>query len=192
MGGQNTPPASNYAGVQHDVEAPIDVDNHGVFFLNSKLRYDDITDGPSHTLFIGEKLCDPNDLGWMSGTRATLRNTGTLLNTPLPAIVTGVATTPGASPSAENPTADQPQRAGEAPAEPEHASASSGAPAAPSNPAVPADPTLYVGGFASYHPAGVNFAFGDGSARFLADTIDLQILQQLANRADGKLLPAAY
>ena len=63
--------SSNYAGVHHDVEAPIDVNNNGVFFLNSHLRYDDITDGASHTLFFGEKVFDPNDLGWMSGTRAT-------------------------------------------------------------------------------------------------------------------------
>ena len=70
-------PASNYAAVHHDVEAPIDADNHGVFFLNSRLRVRDITDGTSHTLFLGEKLVEPDDLGWMSGTRVTLRNTGT-------------------------------------------------------------------------------------------------------------------
>jgi prepilin-type N-terminal cleavage/methylation domain-containing protein/prepilin-type processing-associated H-X9-DG protein len=71
---------SNYAALHHDVEAPIDVDNHGVFFLNSKIRYDDITDGCSHTIFLGEKVIEANDLGWMSGTRATLRNTGTPIN----------------------------------------------------------------------------------------------------------------
>jgi prepilin-type N-terminal cleavage/methylation domain-containing protein/prepilin-type processing-associated H-X9-DG protein len=178
-------PANNYAAVHHDVEAPIDTDNHGMFFLNSHVRYDDITDGPSHTLFLGEKLCDPGDLGWMSGTRATLRNTGTSPNTPLPAAVLAMASSSAQSPDAEIPTADQTQREGEAPAEPQHASA-------PSTPPVPSDPTLYVGGFASYHPAGANFAFGDGSIRFLTDTINLQILQQLANRADGKLLPGGY
>jgi prepilin-type N-terminal cleavage/methylation domain-containing protein len=69
---------SCYAAVHHDVEAPIDEDNHGVFFLNSRVTYDDVSDGPSHTLFIGEKrFFQENDLGWMSGTRATLRNTGT-------------------------------------------------------------------------------------------------------------------
>jgi prepilin-type processing-associated H-X9-DG protein len=57
---------------------------------------------------------------------------------------------------------------------------------------VPADPTLYVGGFGSYHPGGVNFAFGDGSVLFLTDTINMQILQQLAHRNDGKLLPATF
>src|SRR5262249_29159330 len=47
-----------------------------VFFLNSGVRYDDITDGSSHTLFVCEKLPDAWDLHWLSGTRATLRNTG--------------------------------------------------------------------------------------------------------------------
>jgi prepilin-type N-terminal cleavage/methylation domain-containing protein len=65
-----------YAAVHHDVEAPIDEDNHGVFFLNSRVRHDEITDGASNTLFLGEKQPTVLDLGWMSGTKATLRNTG--------------------------------------------------------------------------------------------------------------------
>jgi len=73
---------SSYVGVHHDVEAPIDATNHGVFFLNSSVRYENITDGSAHTFFVGEKIFpDSSDLGWMSGTRATLRNTGTPLNT---------------------------------------------------------------------------------------------------------------
>ena len=71
---------SSYAGCHHDVEAPIDDDNRGVFFLNSKIRLDDVRDGMSHTIFIGEKRSDDDDLGWMSGTRATLRNTGSAIN----------------------------------------------------------------------------------------------------------------
>jgi prepilin-type N-terminal cleavage/methylation domain-containing protein/prepilin-type processing-associated H-X9-DG protein len=72
---------STYAGLHHDVEAPIDEDNHGVFFLNSAVRHKDITDGSAHTIFIGEKIPVANqDLGWMSGTRWTLRNTGARLN----------------------------------------------------------------------------------------------------------------
>ena len=36
-----------------------------------------MTDGVQHTIYLGEKQTDADDLGWMSGTRATLRNTGT-------------------------------------------------------------------------------------------------------------------
>ncbi len=65
---------STYAGCHHDVEAPIDTDNHGLLFLNSGIRYIDIKDGSSQTLLIGE-VRDENTLGWVSGTRSTLRNT---------------------------------------------------------------------------------------------------------------------
>ncbi len=73
-------PASNYAGCHHDIEAPINADNHGVLFLNSHVSGQDIPDGAGHTIFIGEKIITAGDLGWMSGTRATLRNTGHRLN----------------------------------------------------------------------------------------------------------------
>jgi prepilin-type N-terminal cleavage/methylation domain-containing protein/prepilin-type processing-associated H-X9-DG protein len=72
---------SDYAGSHHDLEQPIDLDNHGVFFLNSRLRYEDISDGTTHTLFMGEKASESSrDLGWMSGTRWTLRNAGERIN----------------------------------------------------------------------------------------------------------------
>lgn len=76
---------SSYAAVHNDVEAPIQASNNGVFFLNSAIRYEDIQDGSTHTIFFGEKIVDQGDLGWMSGTRATLRNMGTPINAGLPA-----------------------------------------------------------------------------------------------------------
>ncbi len=80
---------SDYAGVHHEVEAPIDVDNNGSFFLNSRLVYDDIVDGTSNTAFIGEKRTLRGDLGWMSGTRGTLRGMGTPINFPFTGGVAG-------------------------------------------------------------------------------------------------------
>ena len=136
-------PVSNYVGCQNDVEAPINTDNHGVLFLNSHISRNDITDGVSHTIFVGEKVTEPEDLSWMSGTRATLRNTG--------------------SPprwEAFDPTT--------------------------ANPAAKND--LWVGGFCSDHPQICNYLFGDGRTDSLSDCIDMKILQQLGNRADGKLL----
>lgn len=67
---------NNYVGVHHDVEAPIAADNHGVLFLNSHVRFEDVSDGISMTLFVGETIHDGLGLGWASGTRASLRNTG--------------------------------------------------------------------------------------------------------------------
>ena len=129
---------SSYAACHHDVEAPINSDNHGVFFLNSRIQVNDITDGCSTTIFIGEKRNRADDLTWMSGTRASLRNTGSPINTANPV-------DPGSSPSA-------------------------------------------VGGFGSWHPKGGFFSFGDGSVRFLKETIDAATLRRLGNRADGELV----
>lgn len=72
--------ASSYAGVHHDDEAPIDHGNHGTFVLNLAVTIDSITDGTSTTLFVGEKVLQADELGWISGTRATLRNTGLRIN----------------------------------------------------------------------------------------------------------------
>ncbi|MDA1051496.1 MAG: DUF1559 domain-containing protein [Planctomycetota bacterium] len=73
--------ATSYAGLHHDLDEPIDTTNNGVFFLNGSVDYEQISDGTSQTIFIAEKFSDrQRDLGWMSGTRSTLRNTGTPLN----------------------------------------------------------------------------------------------------------------
>jgi prepilin-type N-terminal cleavage/methylation domain-containing protein len=66
---------TTYAGCHHHEEAPIDADNRGLLFLNSRVRYSDIFDGSSHTLLLSETRGQKNLLGWMSGTRDTLRNT---------------------------------------------------------------------------------------------------------------------
>ncbi len=70
----------SYVGCHNDLEAPIDKDNHGLLFLNSKIRYNEIEDGSSKTLLLSEARVSNNELGWVSGTRATLRNTGTKPN----------------------------------------------------------------------------------------------------------------
>jgi len=132
--------SSNYAGCHNDVEKPIDVDNNGVLFLNSALAPDDVTDGLSHTIFSGEKIVDSDDLGWISGTRATLRNTGS------PPRIEDSMTIP------------------------------------------PMKNDLEVGGFSSAHGGVCNFLFGDGRTDSITTSIDMTILQQLGNRADGKLL----
>ena len=69
---------SSYAGCYNDEESPIDVDQNGVLFLNSSVRFEQIRDGSTNTIFIGEKLDHPISLGWVSGTRETLRNTSSI------------------------------------------------------------------------------------------------------------------
>ena len=178
---------SCYAGVHHDLEQPIDATNNGVFILNKCIRYDDVTDGASHTLYIGEKLPDAWDLHWMSGTRATLRNTGMPLNwwtyssgLPEPGESTEGIQLPMGYDEAVGAPAAAP---GSAPADP----AAAAAPAAP-KPAAPGSP-LYVGGFGSFHPNGTQFARGDGGVQWLSNSIAPTVYQQLGHRRDGKLLP---
>ena len=89
---------TGYAGVHHDgflvapapnagpkapktyKDGPIDVDQNGVLFLNSSVTYQQIPDGSSHTLFVGETRQTAGGLGWASGTRSTLRNGATMIN----------------------------------------------------------------------------------------------------------------
>lgn len=73
------PLSISYAGVHSGTETQIAEDNDGVFFLNSGVAYRDVQDGSTNTLFFGEKAITDLDkgLGWYSGTRSTLRNTGT-------------------------------------------------------------------------------------------------------------------
>jgi prepilin-type processing-associated H-X9-DG protein len=76
---------TSYVACHNSTEAPIDATNDGVFILNRALRYEDIPDGSSNTVFVSEKRNDGTGEGWASGTRASLRNTGTMINASFPA-----------------------------------------------------------------------------------------------------------
>lgn len=212
-------PFSNYAGCHHDKEAPIDADNKGVLFLNSHVTRDDLRDGAAYILFLGEKNVDGTDLGWLSGTPATLRNTGTPLNNPGPGWATGALWVYSYAASDQQwqwNNTGMDLTGGEAEAknsEAEGAEAKEAAttPVAEAPPAAPADPEMtpdaqgllphsrqggnpanpaYVGGFSSSHRGGVNFALGDGSVRFILDDASAGLMGRLANREDGQIVDA--
>jgi prepilin-type processing-associated H-X9-DG protein len=165
-----TPPTgggvSSYAGVHHDVESPIDEDNHGVLFLNSHVRVVDVSDGLSQTLFMGE-LAAPAQQSWVSGTRATLRNTGHPVNS-----VTVSA------------LGQSGPKASELPAEVRAINFERMIQAGRTT----ISPT-FVGGFGSTHEGdGANFGFGDGSVRWIKATIDQAVYRRLGHRSDGELI----
>ena len=158
------PGPMSYMGCHHDVEAPIDADNHGVLYLNSRIAYDDITDGPAYTILLGEARHGTSP-GWASGTRATLRNTGNPINAKAPLVLPRPATWwASSSIDPANPGAVE-------------ASVQGGL-----------LPLTYVGGFSSYHAGGAQFLLGDGSVRFVKEPIDARVFRRLGNRCDGDLI----
>jgi prepilin-type N-terminal cleavage/methylation domain-containing protein/prepilin-type processing-associated H-X9-DG protein len=152
---------ANYAGSHNDIEAPINTNNNGVLFLNSTIRFEDITDGTSQTIYVGEKLNDGLGEGWASGTRATLRNMGLPVN----------ATKRTASTKSGLDSDDG-----------ESDGATSGAAS------TSFDTLSFVGSYGSRHPGGANFVFGDGSVRFLKNSAGPNVFHWLANRADGEII----
>jgi len=179
-------PGSNYAGCHNGTESSIDADNDGMFILGSAVTASDVTDGLGNTILLGEKGIDQDDLGWLSGTRATLRNTGTSLQPPARRTAQEREKQRGREPAfvwvkeapsdAEVAAQDEPRDA-------------------PATPPVPRlsiheDPAVrqYVGGFQSEHLTVVNFVLADGSAHGISRTIDANVLRQLGSRNDGELL----
>jgi len=161
---------TSYVGNHHHVEAPIDTTNKGVLYLNSAIRLEDVADGSSQTIFVGEKRNDGLGLGWASGTRASLRNTGGINRSPQSPLITpsqanaSVRITPAQS-----------------------IISSIGQSTAEIGP-LPRD---FVGSYSSNHPGGANFLFGDGSVRFLKNSISQNVLSLLGNRADGEFIDAS-
>jgi len=127
--------------------------NDGMFWVNSRVRMTDITDGTSNTLLFGERWhWDPvytavNTLGgWAWANYSASQDY--LLSAPVPVNYT---LTPGV-------TATQQMQDDRACA------------------------------YGSAHTGGANFAFGDGSVRFLTLTSnsDLALLQAISTRASGE------
>lgn len=157
----------NYAGVHHPVEAPIDTTNHGVLFLNSQVRFADVYDGISQTIFVGEMIRSPEDLGWASGTRATLRNGGLGLN-----MMPGT----GRYYNDPDPTTEETRS--------QYIGAHSEFDERLDD-ATRAEAALWVGGFDSRHVGGGHFSRGDGAVTFLSENIDVDLFRNLLDRADG-------
>jgi prepilin-type N-terminal cleavage/methylation domain-containing protein len=72
QGGQSEWSNANFAAIYHHEKAPIDAGTSGVMTLNSHVRTEQIEDGLSETLFVGERRVTKGDLGWVSGSPSTM------------------------------------------------------------------------------------------------------------------------
>ena len=135
----------------------------GMFFRNSRINFASITDGTSNTFAVGERSHDLSYVTW------TGRAIGGWLF-PTPSFEGGRNTF---SPN------------------PEEAFTMILGPVGIENgPRPPNYPSAHVEDFRSHHPGGVNFAFADGSVRFIKNSINEPIYQALATRAGGEVLSA--
>jgi prepilin-type N-terminal cleavage/methylation domain-containing protein/prepilin-type processing-associated H-X9-DG protein len=144
----------------------------GVFFQDSRIRLADVTDGASNTFLFGERShLDPEfdrltfaySPGWYP-----LAKTGQWA---------GVSATSGGS---------LPQHLLSAPV-PINYRVSAGIPVEQFLGPTGAN-SYRLCAFGSAHPGGANFAFADGSVRFLSDQTDLATLQALSTRAGGEVV----
>lgn len=152
------------AGCSNDLEAPINVDNNGVLFLNSRVRFRDITDGRGATIMLGEALSLGN---WTEGTRSTLRTASGLNRADELSFYQSKTGNSYYQPNSQNLAEEDP--ASDATTEME-------------------DPALKVGGFLSYHSDGVHFVFANGAVQYLSNRVNEQVFHNLANRHDGNLV----
>jgi prepilin-type N-terminal cleavage/methylation domain-containing protein len=154
-------PVSSYTGVlgttDHEHNGLFD----GVFFRNSQVRIDDVTDGTSTTLCIGERMSRLAEATWL-----------------------------GSIPGSEVVHADgwwrqmgYPHRSHNYRPTNVHTTCHirSSAPNVPSN-----SPS----GFCSPHPAGCTFLNLDGSVRLISEAVDLATFRALATRAGGEVVTA--
>ena len=148
------------------MEAPIAANNTGVFFLNSSVRYEDITDGSSSTIFIGEKTVRRRR------PRLGVRDPGHPAEHGDADRQAREISRPG---SCMGPVPERSRRGRRGRGRRQRRSTARRSP-------------IPVGGFSSNHPGGANFLFGDGSVRFLKQTINPTVYRNLANRADGEMI----
>lgn len=179
-------------------------DAFGIFCCNSRVRHRDVTDGHTHTIVFGER--GGADWDHLNASNPVQRDEYPNLllrigvpkstitpNCPLGAPITGLGGD-GSSQVAMGPVV-QSSYFGTGP----------DLLNAVGNPIDPRDYQInaatdydgdglnaYSSGYSSGHPGGANFAFSDGSTRFLSSDLDIKTFQQLLQRNDGQVVNLTY
>ncbi|WP_406696805.1 DUF1559 domain-containing protein [Singulisphaera sp. Ch08] len=135
----------------------------GMFFRNSRLSFADMTDGSSQTIMAGERSFNLSYVTWTGrAIGGWLHKTSSFEG--------------GNDQYAVDPEESFTMILG--PIGTEH------------GPRTPNHQMAHVEDYASRHPGGVNFVFGDGSVKFIKNTITPAVYQGLATRGGGEILSA--
>ena len=201
-GGRVKSGSISYCGVHNDIETPIDVDQNGVLFLNSSIGLDEIRDGSSNTIYVLEtQIGLSSALGWISGTRATLRNAVIAVSDANSEAGDEVTSPGGAkrddvpSQGQEGGTADhrnQRPPGGVQQTFRNHDPVRRDGTALQKETAIVSANPAFVGGPSSFHHSGFHALFGDGAVRFIHDGINANLFRNLAHRADGEMTDPTF
>lgn len=140
----------------------------GPFYRNSDVAFRDVTDGTSSTIFLGEHSSWLSEKSWAG-------------------VVPGAFTHPRFTTPENGPDAAATLTL-------VHAGPSGGELDITGSPIIhPVNyPTLHVGQMYAQHPGGGNVCFGDGSVRFVAETVDLLVWAELSSMAEGETIGGTY
>jgi prepilin-type N-terminal cleavage/methylation domain-containing protein/prepilin-type processing-associated H-X9-DG protein len=150
---------AQYVGVAGQLEPEeFAARNNGVFYRNSRIGIRDITDGTSTTLMVGERSQNAANATW-----AGMIPSGLACNNPTWPVqdceASNVLILGHTGPSPDEPWID-----------------------------VPNNEKAGVDDFHSLHAGGCQFAFCDGSVRFIKESINPQVFSYLATRAGGEVI----
>ena len=155
-----------YSGTTKSVDINGDVSKvaDGPFYRNSRVRFSDVFDGTSNTIFLGEHSSKLSDKSWVG-------------------VVPGAFTHPRFTSPENGPDAAATLTL-------VHAGPSGGELDITGFPIIHSVnfPTYHVGQMFSEHTGGGNICLGDGSVRFLSETINLVLFAELSSMNEGEIL----
>ncbi len=163
-----------------DPESPTGRDDaDGVFYRNSRVNFEMMTDGTSTTFLVGERTQEVGFSTWTGVISATMKAKRQNKTSYMEEVI------PGVKVEKWKPAGDY---SGRTPLRREDLGpclvlGSTGGDAGPN-----ARP-IRRSQFASRHEGGAQFAFGDGSVRFVRDEIGAAVYHALATRKGGEIVP---
>src|SRR3954447_11918570 len=134
--------------------------NNGVFYRGSRIAFRDITDGTSQTLLVGERSRNVCDATWVGAIPSMVVCTNPTWKV-RDCATSNVMIMANTGPWEDEPWVNVPNHKG-----------------------------AKADDFWSLHPGGCNFLMGDGSVRFIKESVNPTVFSSLATRAGGEAVGA--